>query len=95
MRNTIARLIRAIIYSLHKAKLLAPTTGALVGAVVSGIPGAIAGAALAAAIAKNNGEAYLILGNNFVRRTHRSTHSRIPDKVASVLRFVILPLAGG
>jgi len=38
---------------LHKTKILAPATGALVGAVLSGIPGAIACAALAAAITKS------------------------------------------
>jgi hypothetical protein len=47
------RLIRAAVCSLHKSKMLTPTTGALVGAVFSGVPGAIAGAGLAGAVAKS------------------------------------------
>jgi hypothetical protein len=47
------RLIGAAVCSLHKSKMLAPTTGALVGAVFSGVPGAIAGAGLAGAVAKS------------------------------------------
>ena len=46
-------LLRTAIHALHKLKMLAPTTGALIGAVVSGVPGAIVVAALTAAIAKS------------------------------------------
>jgi hypothetical protein len=56
---------------LHKAKLLAPTTGVLVGAIISGIPGAIAGAGFAGAIAKSFADDW-----NTVRHRHSRTKAR-------------------